>query len=440
MRSWLWHRNGIAKLEADKAALEDKGGDNRDKLTTMNNNLTREQGKLKLFVRNLKVNHPYIAARWGKSPAELIELQAKLGPNTGIVQYLLLPKRSYAFVILKEQQYVVPLEDMDGSRFCPEMKEDERPHCVTYKLDEFVAALGAGKKMAERAEELGELFSRALLWPVEDHIAPVRHVILVPNGPLHRLPWAALKFEKNDNTRDRQEVSKKPYLVQEKVLTILPTSSLVGALLAKREKALGMLALGAPFGNLIGTVDEVEVLKELSSDFLPEIEKRKILPGEDVSMDAVIDQDLRRHVLHFATHGEATSVENTHLLLGDDSEERLTYDQIIQLNIEGSPLVVLSACETGDGKILSGDEVHSLADAFLHAHARSVVYTIWLVEDGSTKDLMVEFYGRLSRNRSVSKALALAQRQMIAEDMPPAAWAGFQVSEWTGGYDSEMDH
>ena len=84
------------------------------------------------------------------------------------------------------------------------------------------------------------------------------------------------------------------------------------------------------------------------------------------------------------------------------------------------------------GELLSGDQVYSLADAFLLAEARSVVYSLWLVDDESTGELMGEFYARHGGAGGNAQALAGAQRAMIRRGYPPGHWAGFVVSEWEG--------
>ena len=76
--------------------------------------------------------------------------------------------------------------------------------------------------------------------------------------------------------------------------------------------------------------------------------------------------------------------------------------------------------------------MESLANAFLHAEAGSVVSSLWQVGDGSTKELMGEFYRFFTNGRSSATALAEAQRSMIKRRHLPSRWAGFVVSEWSG--------
>jgi CHAT domain-containing protein len=90
--------------------------------------------------------------------------------------------------------------------------------------------------------------------------------------------------------------------------------------------------------------------------------------------------------------------------------------------------VVLSACQTGLGEELSGDDVVSLAKGFLFAGSRAVISTLWSVQDDSTRELMTAFHRR--RTNGTAKALATAQRELIARGYGPYHWAGFLLSGW----------
>lgn len=96
-------------------------------------------------------------------------------------------------------------------------------------------------------------------------------------------------------------------------------------------------------------------------------------------------------------------------------------------------LVVLSACRTGLGSgrladVPPGDDWVGLTRAFLHAGAGSVVATLWAIEDQTTAALMEEFYERYTAGADPGRALAEAQRAMLAgSDAHPFYWAGFVV-------------
>ena len=116
--------------------------------------------------------------------------------------------------------------------------------------------------------------------------------------------------------------------------------------------------------------------------------------------------------LHFATHGQfdSNSPLNSRLLLAKDAENDglLTVGELYSLHLEAD-LVTLSACETGLGKINSGDDIVGLSRGFLYAGARSIVGSLWSVEDSSTAALMASFYKNL---KTMSKVEALRQAQL----------------------------
>src|SRR6185369_15084956 len=88
-------------------------------------------------------------------------------------------------------------------------------------------------------------------------------------------------------------------------------------------------------------------------------------------------------------------------------------------------VVVLSTCKSAGGTILRGEGVMSLARAFFQARAHTVVGSLWPVEDHDGMQLFERFYRHLGGGASVAAALRAAQRDLIAEGAPVAAWAGF---------------
>jgi CHAT domain-containing protein len=118
----------------------------------------------------------------------------------------------------------------------------------------------------------------------------------------------------------------------------------------------------------------------------------------------------------------------------DRSDGRLDVDDVARLSIDAR-LVVLSACQTGlaSGRLLDvppGDDWVGLVQAFQSAGARSVLATLWPVEDRATAELMKRFYVALRSGESESGALAAAQRSAIAaaSTRAPFYWAGFVLN------------
>ncbi|MBK8557785.1 MAG: CHAT domain-containing protein [Lewinellaceae bacterium] len=93
-------------------------------------------------------------------------------------------------------------------------------------------------------------------------------------------------------------------------------------------------------------------------------------------------------------------------------------------------LVVLSACETGIGQLQRGEGIISLARAFSYAGARSILTSMWAVNDARTKDLMIAFYKNLKKEYSKDDALRRAKNDMLSsaktqEQAHPFYWGGF---------------
>jgi len=101
------------------------------------------------------------------------------------------------------------------------------------------------------------------------------------------------------------------------------------------------------------------------------------------------------------------------------------------MDLTGTQLVVLSACDTGVGEVRVGDGVYGLRRALLLAGAASQVISLWEVENASTKDLMAAFYGGLKNGLERSQALRAAQLKIEKENperQHPFYWAAFVLS------------
>jgi CHAT domain-containing protein len=133
-------------------------------------------------------------------------------------------------------------------------------------------------------------------------------------------------------------------------------------------------------------------------------------------------------IVHLVAHGEARLDNPTfaHLRLADG---QLNPSDVFNLELDGA-LVTLSACETGRGVVMGGDELIGLSRGFLYAGAATVVQSLWRVEDGSTARMMEQFYQGLCAGQSRGAALRQAQRELLANPetgVHPYFWAPFQL-------------
>ncbi|MEO7992476.1 MAG: CHAT domain-containing tetratricopeptide repeat protein [Chryseolinea sp.] len=105
----------------------------------------------------------------------------------------------------------------------------------------------------------------------------------------------------------------------------------------------------------------------------------------------------------------------------------LTAYEVMNLDLSQTQLVVLSACETGLGKIENGEGVYGLQRSFLQAGARNIMISLWKVDDNATQELMVKFYQYLFQGKSERESLKLAQLDMQKISNNPMRWGGFIV-------------
>lgn len=379
------------------------------KLKKLRKQRMKQRRDLKKFVVGLKRSHPEIATLASAEPAELSKLQDRLTDKQVIVQYLFLPEKSYVFLISIDDINLVELN----------IKRDELTQWVRdFRLGLAGNAASRGLSISNSTsnkksnfKKTSQLLYKNLIQPIKGQLSEKQHLILVPNGALHLLPFAALKW-------------KEGYLVEKFDISILGNATLMTLNRQKEHKERKLYAIANPinanWSRLAGAEQEVKNIQRYFS-------KAQLNIGKDALAAEIREKDLRGWNLHFATHGEAGSLETTRLIFSDGY---LSINDIWGLYLDGAPLVVLSACETGLGEQLAGDEVVSLSNGFLFAGAKSVVSSLWKVPDQSTQQLMEAFYANLDNKNIHSRATALskAQRQQIAMNKKPYDWAGFIIT------------
>ena len=146
-----------------------------------------------------------------------------------------------------------------------------------------------------------------------------------------------------------------------------------------------------------------------------------VLLGKEATRLKAKDLSSQHDILHFAAHAELNAEDplSSAILLakGNGDKGRLEVREIFELDLNAS-LVVLSGCETGLGKLSSGDELVGLTRAFVYAGTPSVVASLWKVDDASTAHLMSSFYRNL-KTKSKMESLRQAQLEMIRGKVRP---------------------
>jgi CHAT domain-containing protein len=319
---------------------------------------------------------------------------------------------------------------------------------------------------------------KAVVEPAGGVIADKR-ILVVADGALNYVPFEALV--KNGEGADYASLN---YLVKTNEIVYSPSASVISAIRASapsssksillvadpvfsaddpRAKGSGAAAAsaetrglglgleaavndvaGAPstsgglrLARLSGTRTEADEISKIAKGGGAQAE---VWADLNANEDNVRTRDLTSYrVLHVATHGllDADRPQFTGVVLslvGNQSNDGfLRTDEIFNLKL-GSPLVMLSACETGLGKEKRGEGVIGLTRAFMYAGAPTVGVSLWSVADRSTAELMTDFYKRLlAGSSSPAASMRAAQVTMIdgKKYSAPFYWAPFVlVGEW----------
>lgn len=276
------------------------------------------------------------------------------------------------------------------------------------------------------------------------------NLILSPDGPLHLIPFEMLYDKK-----------KKRYLVQERNLRYVPNAKELLRLKAKKEKSAHRdivlfdhpdfnfpdgvalpkddngsraVKLRIAFSPLPGTKKEAEAIKKIMKDY----------PITEYADENATEENLlaihRPKILHLSTHGffsKYASPPNpmlrSHIALSGANYAYTTGKgngivsalKLSGLDLKGTDLVVLSACETGVMNPDATDSISGLSKAFIEAGAKDVVVSLWSVSDMGTMMLMKYFYQGIRDGQGYAEALRNAKLKMIKKGAPITIWAPF---------------
>jgi CHAT domain-containing protein len=327
-----------------------------------------------------------------------------------------------------------------------------------------------------------------------------KRLLIVADGALNYVPFEALV----KSAASGSDYSSLPYLIKSNEIVYAPSASVIGAIRQQSNKATGRTMLliadpvfnsndarahgatsstasadtrglgiesaltdvagqsavaaaesakmqGLPLARLAGTRTEAEQISKLAKTSGVQTDVWLDLDASEGNLET---RDVTKYrVVHIATHGllNAERPQFTGLVLslvGNKNEDGfLRTDEVFNLRL-GSPLVMLSACETGLGKEKRGEGVMGLTRAFMYAGAPTVGVSLWSVADKSTAEFMTDFYKRLlgsagtglsstgsssSAGLSPSGAMRDAQLAMISGKRfsSPFYWAPFVlVGDW----------
>jgi CHAT domain-containing protein len=320
----------------------------------------------------------------------------------------------------------------------------------------------AEQELRQRLDALAAL----VLHPLLSHIGRYEQWFISPDSNLWLVPWSALPLKDGrfaiEGHRIQYLVSGRDLILNPLKLDRTPSAPLVLAdpdfdlnvpeqrpAESETRSLLGGLALGA-IRRLPGTATEAEALA-------PKLERfagaaPRVFTDGKASV-SVFRAAKAPRVVVLATHGfflpdQQSQIDNPLLRCGvllagcnrapfakpGDDTGVLTGLEIVGVDLRGTELVVLSACETGLGEVRNGEGVAGLRQAFQLAGAETVVASLWQVPDRATAVLMVSFFEQLAAGKTKADAMRDAQLQMIQTSREkrgashPYFWAAFTVT------------
>ncbi|MDX1395898.1 MAG: CHAT domain-containing protein [Gemmatimonadota bacterium] len=363
---------------------------------------------------------PRRVAALGLEHLALSDIQAVLEPGQVLLEYLVTPERVVAFIVtpdgietfesqIDETNLTSRIRVTRGLLSQPDMRDEDAEGMLRELYD----------LLFEPAARMARLHDAVEL-------------IVVPHGALTYLPFGALR----DPVTGR-------YLIERYAISYVPSAAALphlrrdGVSVAARVRADGVNVFVPDPAGLPGSRDEAMAIAEA-------VEGAAVFSGESATESSARAGLAAPGAFHVAGHAALTP-ENplfSWIELADgggpdhDADGRLEVHEVLQISVN-SPLIFLSGCETGvrqrawSSRLVQGEDYVTLAQAFLHSGARSVVATLWRVEDGGAAAFAAEFYRALADGAvTAAEAVATAQRVLLAGGRyaSPYHWAAYRAN------------
>jgi CHAT domain-containing protein len=439
----------LLSQNADKTQIE--------KLDAEINELNNELEEIKARLRR---QSPIYSAVKNPAPFDVAEFQREvLDENSLLLEFSLGARESFLWLVGKREMnfYVLPpraeiethVEKLRESLAAREMKEGET-------IENYQARVAKAEDVYKsESAELGKKLFGQIAEKISD-----KRLIVVPDGKLHYFPVSALPLPDSQNGD--------PILLTNE--TIYEPSAQTLLMLSKNETASApknLLVFSDPIfaedDSRLSAANESGNRETAAKESFRFVESLNALPrltaskseadsianivgasGSDVFSGFAANRDQLLNlrvadykIIHFATHGlvnrERPELSGIVLSRFDEKGRKLNefvrLHDIYGLNLNAD-LVVLSACDTGLGKEIKGEGLQSLNNAFLQVGAKTVMASLWKVEDGATLELMKNFYDAI-KNKNATPSQALRWAQMKLRQNPqyqsPFYWAAFTV-------------
>lgn len=390
----------------------------------------------------------YYDLKYRTRAASVTALQEKLDRQTALIEFFVGDTTAYTFVVTRNEFTVV---------VCP---LDTNFRNI---VDEFANSFKSVSSKSIYAVRAWQLY-RTLIASIEPLVREKSKWVIIPDGELFQIPFEALLTEAISKSA-LPDYESLPFLIRTHEIsyhfsaTMLLRSyldipiardgdSFVGfaPVFSRNNGALSLpifdsFTVARPDASSYLITRDGKTLDELkySAQELWSVAQSFPLGGRVYLHEEASEENFKTNVknykyVHVATHGfinnENPKLSNLAFSQPQNSnakEDGILYSaETYNLDLIAD-LLVLSACQTGAGKIVKGEGLMALTRGFFYSGARNIVASLWKVYDEHTSRLMVEFYRQIAAGKGYSTALREAKLKMIAnpETAGPQSWAGF---------------
>ena len=389
--NWYYHRIELEQLRPEAKS--------REKLENLQEIAQSREKELLRTLRELPAHERENATLEAPADFSLKKLQSTLPENATLVEYFIAGEQLVAAVISRESARILPVTMLSRVAHLLQL--------LRFQVSKF----RMGNNYVER-------FAEPLLRATQSHleslynelIAPLRillkgnHLIFVPHGPLHFLPFHALK-------------NGDEYLCDSFTVSYAPSGTVFSLCQQKHSsEAPRSLVLGIADDRAPHILDEVRSVSSL----LP---CSSLHLGEQATSSLLREKGSESGLLHIATHGmyRQDNPMFSGIRLGDGY---LNLYDLYQMKLNAR-LVTLSGCATGMNFVAAGDELLGLQRGLFCAGATTLLLSLWDVNDESTAQLMGHFYRHYIQSADMPGALQHAMRKLRQEKPHPFYWAPF---------------
>ncbi len=407
-------------------------------LSLFKGELKSTQEEYDLFLDRVKNEYPeYYGLKFDPEIASVSEIQQQLlDDDTQLLSYFTGNNAIIVFAISKNGVTVRSIQD-----------PDQHITAASALFENISAPVERAKNPQESYEE----FSRLAHELYNTLIAPelkanaLKRLIIIPDGSLAYLPFEMLLTQPAPAARNYKTLS---YLLKDQAISYSQSASI--RILAENLDGTHSTYMGfAPSyeaSNSNGIRQGLSSLKHNTSEvnYAKNLFGGNSWVGNSVSEELLKQHSAKAGILHLAMHGE---VEDEHPLLSklyfnpSEAEDGLLHTyEIYNLNIP-SQLVILSACNTATGKLESGEGILSLERAFQYAGSKSLLSTLWTVDDAASAEITQYFLAHLDLGKPKDIALQEAKLQFIdnasPEKLAPFYWSSFKLTGTTQVFSEE---